>query len=117
MKILIVLLALLSGCAAEPNHNPVTVVWHRADTSEVRQEYMRRYGKSEALNEIGGFYYWDQGQCHVYAPDTASKSGVINGELDMLGHEVKHCFDGQFHEGGAVRLAAPTRFYNFKTPW
>lgn len=96
MRALLILIV-LTGCAAV-DHEAINIVWHRAEAKEASDAYVRVYGKPSGRAALG-FYYWDGAQCHVYAPDTSSKSGVLNGDMDTLGHEVKHCFDGLFHGG------------------
>ena len=100
---LLLIVVLLAGCAA-PEREVNGIVWHRAGAKETTVACFRVYGKVAGCEAVSGFYYWEGGRCHVYAPDTTSKSGVLNGDMDVLGHEVKHCFDGLFHGGVATAL-------------
>ena len=50
-----------------------------------------------------GGSFWDGTTCHVFAPDppmkeVAGKKFYRNDQWSVLGHEVKHCFDGAFHK-------------------
>ena len=105
-----IVLSVLSSTALA--QTPIQIVWHKTDTAIgdcmrhqaamtprlPRLFYKPIYGKDfERLGE--GCVIMDKGVCHVYAKD----SPVIDGRFEkdqwaVLGHEVKHCFDGNFHK-------------------
>ena len=89
---------ILSACVSNPPQHPtlVSIIWHKSQSQVIRLHD----GKTILLN---GRYQMINGVCHVWAPDPPIS--IINGkrtyELNQwgtLGHEVKHCFDGRFHD-------------------
>ena len=73
----------------------VRVVWHRV--ADPWRECLAAYPKGMGQNYrarlmlAGGCYVMRGDVCHVYAPDGP------DAQLAILGHELKHCFDGNFH--------------------
>ena len=84
---------LLAGCLSIPvKPQTVTVEWHRTDNAEFYCNAKARKGKV-----LVGCQYWlwsaDSGLvCHVVAPD-----GTDDEILSVVGHELKHCFDNDWH--------------------
>lgn len=101
IAVLLMALAILSGCAStQSTDGVVKIKWHRTDNA---WREAAKLGLNVNLWTINGFVYRVGDVCHVYAPDPAMKKvgGRIeyeNGQWGTLGHEVKHCFDGKFHD-------------------
>jgi hypothetical protein len=95
MRFLIILL--LAGCASGPTTvlAPVSIVWHRTNRPDIDCELVakRETGKSHTGCAV------KRGDiCHVFAPDPPMVEGkYVFGQWGTLGHEIKHCFDGKFH--------------------
>lgn len=90
---------LLSGCASVPK-NGITIVWHKLERSGYVFEAQVGNGIMERVN---GYSRIVNGVCHVWAPDPPmivknGKPTFDYGQWGTLGHEVKHCFDGRFHD-------------------
>lgn len=98
MRFLILLL--LAGCAATRPDGAIPIVWHKLDKPITKLE---RCGNDICEAVVNGKYRIIDGVCHVWALDPPVK--IVNGRrvFDLgqwatLGHEVKHCFDGKFHD-------------------
>lgn len=101
-----ILLALLAAApaAADTPAEAVHIRWVRvASTLEATQACRARFPHWPAT-AIGGCYFRDGALCTVVAPDPAVRIAA-NGkrwyewaQWSALGHEVKHCFDGNFHD-------------------
>lgn len=98
------ILLLLSGCASAPPIPPdasvtpeIRLVWVR--TEQAWHAIVKARGQRADM-EANGFYMRSNGVCYVYAPDPAleTKRSYRIGQWGTLGHEVKHCFDGRFHD-------------------
>lgn len=104
--IALIIASLVSGCAIvapAPNGAPKTVAvrWHKAKSQrEVYDICSARYNllKSGAAFDVTGCFWHGDGACNVVSIDSLEK-------LSTLGHEVKHCFDGEWHnfKGGIVK--------------
>ena len=75
---------------------PVPIVWIRTD--QAWHAVVQRHGGRINVNTLA-FYTWHDGICYVYAPDPPLGPGRAYraGQWASLGHEVKHCFDGNYH--------------------
>lgn len=100
MRAAILIFALISGCATPADY--VKVQWHRTNNAFAEA---RRLGLNVVPDQIHirGFKYFDGEVCHVFAPDPPvqiedGKRTYRDGQWGTLGHEVKHCFDKQFHD-------------------
>lgn len=83
MRALIILL-LLCGCAVPKK--VVLVEWIKArDSLEVERLCFQAGARS--YYQILGCQFWRSGVCTVISP----------ADEVLLGHEVRHCFDGRFH--------------------
>ena len=76
----------------------IRIVWHKHHF--FWKECVEANGPSQ-ISAMGCFVMRD-GVCHVYAPDppfnpAIAGKGTDAGKWWALGHEVKHCFDGEFH--------------------
>lgn len=84
--------ALLSACGTAPAlKEKVSVRWIRTTESDVWKICgMGRIGCSAVREDV----------CYVYAPDPPMKNrwSFKIEQWGVLGHEVKHCFDGNFHD-------------------
>lgn len=87
----------VTGCAsvepastvAEQVTRPVTIVWHKTDKAWLH--FSHQYPWLRDAGKTAGFYKILDGVCHVWAPDDPLR-------FNVFGHEVKHCFDGLFHD-------------------
>lgn len=78
---------LLAGCAASP---VASIQWIKATPEQVEQWCGKK---------TNGCYKVFGGVCTVIAPDPPLRAdgSYYAGQWAILGHEVKHCFDGEFH--------------------
>jgi hypothetical protein len=87
------LIVLLAGCAATPPPaGNVTVVWNRVEDPHAVCQSLS--GRPQFLNILGCAHRTER-VCSIYAP-------APRGEQDLqrfatLGHELMHCFDGNWH--------------------
>jgi hypothetical protein len=87
---------LLDGCARTGKApatgfiaGTVQMYWHRVDQSTVLARSAELWGERSRVR-AGLYYHPDpKGPCHVVAAE----------EHLSAGHELKHCFDGAFHDG------------------
>ena len=93
-------LATLAACAAAPQnagHDNVTVVWNRVD--DVQQVCQGLAGRKEVY-AIRGCSKWTESRsgrvCNIYVP--RPKSEKDEQTFVTLGHEVMHCFEGNWHD-------------------
>lgn len=88
-------LLLLAACAAPPpaaNDN-VTVVWNRV---EEPHRVCESLSGRKSFFKILGCSHRSQGLCTIYAPAPASERD--RERFATLGHELMHCFDGNWHD-------------------
>lgn len=102
-------LALLSACASAPrpeSQGPVEVAWVRADdVQRVCQGFSRR---KEFLAVLGcSRWSTESRRCEIYAPEPRSESDLQR--FATLGHELMHCFDGNWHDRWGRMNDAKTR--------
>lgn len=83
MTRLLLILLFLTGCATAGEQR---IVWHKASDLDL-------YALCRA-NDVRGCFWRSGGACHVVAPDIGKWSPH---SLETLGHEVKHCFDKDWH--------------------
>lgn len=95
------ILLLLTGCAA-PAPDAVLIKWHRTEKAWLE---VSKHVKvtTQDMWSMQGYTFFDGATCHVFAPDPkmneiAGKKFYRNDQWAILGHEVKHCFDGAFHK-------------------
>ncbi len=101
MKILgLVALAALAACTTPQSQgDPVTVVWNRVD--DVQEVCQTLSGRKEVF-AIRGCSKWVDGfhrgerVCNIYAP--APRNEMDTQHFVTLGHELLHCFDGNWHD-------------------
>lgn len=118
--IIIIALALLTGCTGLPNTGTVPIYWERLDTQEqviqacgpdnligMRGSAGRvQNGKRPDQDVLGCFRQLANGACLITTTKMQSKFGDeraeinrIDGKLFMtVGHEMAHCFTGLFHQ-------------------
>lgn len=94
------LILLLAGCASTQDAG-IRIVWHKLEGNTYRFE-TSGVGIKEG-SEVRGFSRMVDGVCHVWASDPQveivdGKRTFKHGQWATLGHEVKHCFDGKFHD-------------------
>ncbi len=95
---ILILSMLMAGCGALPQTNDkiVPISWHKTKSRSEAALFCRslkaNWGPRYGNYLLAGCYYLDfSGVCHVVTADFADR-------LDDLGHEVKHCFDGEWHD-------------------
>jgi hypothetical protein len=91
--------ALLAACATPPAGDHITVAWNRvADPQAACQQLS---GQPQ-LFAVRGCAKWNQtdaaGQrvCAIYAP--MPRNEMDTQRFITLGHELMHCFDGNWHD-------------------
>jgi len=98
----------LFGCASQPKS--ANIIRHQVTLEEIK-EICYRSPHGILNNNIGCAYYTNSngGTCNIYVPKQSeydklrslsvsySKANDISIELYILGHEVKHCFEGAWH--------------------
>lgn len=94
------LLVVLAACTTpRPNGDDVTVVWNRVDDP---QSVCQKLSGQPQLFAIRGCSKWSQTDdagkrvCSIYAP--APRSEMDTQRFVTLGHELLHCFDGNWHD-------------------
>ena len=107
----IILLLMLVSCV--PPYSPawaqtepieIRIVWHRTFDAWKACVKLYPHMTGQMLLAEGCFHVTKDGVCHVYAPDKSTfESRIKKRDYDyyawaILGHEVKHCFDGLFHD-------------------
>jgi hypothetical protein len=110
MKTFLVFFLALAGCASTPKpHDNVAVVWHRVD--EPHQVCESLSGRKH-LFSIRGCAHWSDPAteggprvCSIYAPAPRSERDLQR--FATLGHELMHCFDGNWHDSWG-RMNPPT---------
>ena len=96
MRKFLILLMLLAGCASNPippqGGIPVSIMWHKTTLPLLIREGNR-------YHTLNGRFQMINGVCHVWAPDPpVANRAYTMGQWGTLGHEIKHCFDGLFHD-------------------
>lgn len=94
------LLAVLSACASttqQPRDN-VVIVWNKVDDPNVA---CRKLDNQPDLFRIRGCSKWSDASngtrvCSIYTREPKSESDTQ--AFVTLGHEVMHCFDGNWHD-------------------
>lgn len=91
MKALVIALALVTaaGCASKPQG--VRVNWIKATTPLELEGLCFRAGARSPEAQVLGCQFWSGSTCTVI---------VMAEDEVVLGHEVRHCFDGRFHGRG-----------------
>lgn len=92
MKILLLLLALVFPVASVADHQAL-ITWIRIQPDHA-------FGSADLITSMDG--------CVIRVP--APKGENDRRALYVLGHEVVHCFDGQYHQSNQV---PPTRTSNW----
>jgi hypothetical protein len=94
------LLVLLAACTTpQPRGDDVTVVWNRVDDP---QAACRKLSGQPQLFAIRGCSKWNltdgagKRVCSIYAP--MPRSEMDTQRFVTLGHELLHCFDGNWHD-------------------
>jgi hypothetical protein len=105
----VVAILFLSACAATPPADPrVAIVWHRVDDPHAVCEALA--GRKNFFNVLGCSQWQaplvEGGPrvCAIYAP--APRNERDTQRFATLGHEVMHCFDGNWHDRWG-RMHAP----------
>ena len=93
-------LAALAACTTpQSTGDAVTIVWNRVD--DVQTVCQNLAGRKEVF-AIRGCSKWTDGfrrgerVCNIYAP--APTSEMDTQDFVTLGHEMLHCFDGNWHD-------------------
>ena len=109
MKFLLLLLV-LAGCAATtPPSEGVAIVWNRVDDPHRVCEGLS--GRKSFFNVLG-CSHWAEPQaaggprvCAIYAPEPRTEKDLQR--FATLGHELMHCFDGNWHDRWGRMEAKP----------
>jgi hypothetical protein len=101
-----ILALLLAGCAAKPPAagNAVEIVWQRVDEPHALCESLS--GRKSFFN-VFGCAQRSQSVCTIYAPAPRSERDLQR--FATLGHELMHCFDGNWHDRWGRMNAAQGR--------
>lgn len=81
---LLILTLFLTGCATRGD--VVSVKWIRPASHDELKTLC------DPLELVIGCQWYERGTCIVVSMDYAGP------DLETLGHEVKHCFDGKWHQ-------------------
>lgn len=100
--LLVVLAAILPACAATPGapEGGVAVVWNRVEDPHATCEALS--GRKNFFNVLGCSQWSEPSApgaarvCSIYAPQPRSERDVQR--FATLGHELMHCFDGNWHD-------------------
>ena len=94
------LLVVLPGCASVPQERPgdqVAIVWHRVDNPHAVCESLS--GRKAFFN-IHGCSRWSDARgvrtCEIYVSQPQNERDLQR--FATLGHELMHCFDGNWHD-------------------
>ena len=108
---LLALIAALPACAA-PSPAPessVAVVWNRVEEPHAVCESLS--GRKNFFNVLG-CSHWVEAQakggprtCAIYAPEPRTEKDLQR--FATLGHELMHCFDGNWHDRWGRMEAKP----------
>ena len=112
MKVLLLPLALLAGCAATPPPADagVAIVWNRVEEPHAVCETLS--GRKNFFNIRGCAHRMAPAVeggprvCAIYAP--APRNELDLQRFATLGHELMHCFDGNWHDAWG-RMNSPQR--------
>lgn len=91
---LVLVVAFITGCAAPPvsfTTSEGKIVWHKGTLRDIQYHCTGGNIKDPSFQWTLGCYIMIDNVCHVYSQDT--EKGMYT-----LGHEVKHCFDGHYHD-------------------
>lgn len=90
----LLLVLLLTSCASP---DTVIVKWHKVDDPDT---FCRAIAPANKTYIPGGKFLgckWSEsGICHIAAKDFTKITEMK--EAAILGHELKHCFDGEWHK-------------------
>ncbi len=93
MRFLLILF--LAGCATPPpaTSSNVAVVWNRVEDPHAVCQTLS--GRPQFLNILGCAHRTER-VCSIYAPAPRSEHDLQR--FATLGHELMHCFDGDWHD-------------------
>lgn len=87
LLILITSLFLMTGCLSIRSDS-IPVVWIKVNNYEEATSWCASYSRSRSYPAVRGCQYWSDKHCVIVAP---KEDHVV------IGHELRHCFDGNFH--------------------
>ena len=108
--VLALLLVALPGCASRPSTPEVAVVWNRVEEPHRVCESLS--GRKNFFHILGCSHWSDPAVsggpriCSIYAPAPRSENDTQR--FATLGHELMHCFDGNWHDRWG-RMNPPTQ--------
>ena len=95
-RILFFLLILISGCAIVPfevreKERTRLITWKTVDdVDSYCRSIMTKQPLPYPLFIVYGCASWTSTRCTIYTNNVT--------DMGILGHETRHCFDGQFHD-------------------
>jgi hypothetical protein len=100
--VFVLLLAVLPACTTAPasSHTDVAVVWNRVEEPHAVCESLS--GRKNFFNILGCSHRQEPASaggprvCAIYAPAPRNERDVQR--FATLGHELMHCFDGNWHD-------------------
>jgi hypothetical protein len=100
LRTIVLALALpISACTSvQPPAEQVTIVWNRVDDAQAACQAVS--GRREIFVIRGCAKWSDAGKgarsCSIYAPEPKTERDLQ--AFATLGHELMHCFDGNWHD-------------------
>jgi hypothetical protein len=84
---------LLSACTSAPAHHGLEVVWNRV---EEPHKVCESLSGRKSFFTVHGCAHRSETACTIYAPAPRSERDLQR--FATLGHELLHCFDGNWHD-------------------
>ena len=108
----LLLVALVAGCSSQPvvPDERIAVVWNRVEDPHQTCEGLS--GRKSFFNVLGCSHWTEASAsgaprtCSIYAPAPRSERDLQR--FATLGHELMHCFDGNWHDKWG-RMNPPAR--------
>lgn len=91
--LVLVLVSLLSGCSTQftykEGRDSRYIIWHRVSDIDSVCKAMRG-NRDSIFITLEGCARWTAYTCEIYTD--------VDTTHEILGHEVRHCFQGRFHD-------------------
>jgi hypothetical protein len=96
MRLSLFYLLVLSGCASNPPMPAARAIeWIKVDSASIHKFCREQSRAVLVYGQIQGCTVVSKTGCKIYAADFKQDESA---KMAVLGHEVKHCFDGNWHE-------------------